>query len=403
MTNEASSNEAPAVRPLARRVVGIAASNRSRAVAEVEISPAGVLSISATVTDTAGGYCGGQRLDSIQADAERIAAEPGGRRLMRPEDLAELVTIWGAWHLNDMRPGCEHQVGPEWDTAKPLVRKLYSIEYDDRRRIERGSKLAELSDSNPDAARLHFLALYSIRPDHWQEIADDEAEGIARRFEIVTEAERPAYAQAVAKHAQGSTWAPFKWNGKAYRSFHMPKPCVMVRTETRNAGWVRHEEHPDGLLSKPCPVCGYKYGSAWRKEPLPADVVAAVHRIAGGAVTPPDESAALEALGFRLTCKSIPKRTDQFAGEWKAGARHWLCRLERNRQVMEFPYSQGSAHAEPPKLADVLDCLRSDAHMAADENEAQACGVKLSQWETLKAQAHAFRTLCGDAAEAVGL
>lgn len=395
MTNEANSNEAPALRPLARRVVGIAASNRSRAVAEIEITPAGVLSISAAVTDTAGGYSGGQCLDTLKGDALRIAAEPGGRLLMTEHEIGALLTIWRAWHLNNMRPGCPHQVGPEWDTAKPITRKLYSIEYDDRRRIERGSKLAELSDSNPDAARLHFLTLYSIRPNHWQEIADDEAEGIARRFEIVTEAESIPYANAVAKHAQGLPW---RWKGKHRPSFYHPKPPVMVRTETRAAGWVRHEEHPDGLLSKPCPVCGYKYGSAWRTEPLPAEVVAAVHRIAGGAVTPPD---AFAALGFTLSSVRTNTRPDSF--RWPADARHWLCRLERNRQVMEFPYTQGSAHTEPPKLADVLDCLRSDASLAADENEAQACGVKLSEWETLKRQAHAFRLVVGDAAEAVGL
>lgn len=37
--------------------------------------------------------------------------------------------------------------------------------------------------------------------------------------------------------------------------------------------WVSQSEHPDGLLSKPCPVCGYKYGSAWLKEAVPDEVI----------------------------------------------------------------------------------------------------------------------------------
>ena len=37
--------------------------------------------------------------------------------------------------------------------------------------------------------------------------------------------------------------------------------------------WVTKEEHPDGLLSEPCPTCGYKYGSAWLHEPVPTSVV----------------------------------------------------------------------------------------------------------------------------------
>jgi hypothetical protein len=40
--------------------------------------------------------------------------------------------------------------------------------------------------------------------------------------------------------------------------------------------WVTRQEHPEGLLSHPCPTCGYKYGSAWLKEELPPEVIAFV-------------------------------------------------------------------------------------------------------------------------------
>lgn len=40
--------------------------------------------------------------------------------------------------------------------------------------------------------------------------------------------------------------------------------------------WVTRAEHPEGLLSHPCPTCGYKYGSAWMKEEIPADVVSTI-------------------------------------------------------------------------------------------------------------------------------
>ncbi len=39
-------------------------------------------------------------------------------------------------------------------------------------------------------------------------------------------------------------------------------------------GWVRPDEHPAGLLTKPCPTCGYRYGTAWKYEEVP-DVVLA--------------------------------------------------------------------------------------------------------------------------------
>lgn len=37
--------------------------------------------------------------------------------------------------------------------------------------------------------------------------------------------------------------------------------------------WVKQDEHPDGLLCRPCPVCGYKYGTEWLYEAIPEDVL----------------------------------------------------------------------------------------------------------------------------------
>jgi hypothetical protein len=48
--------------------------------------------------------------------------------------------------------------------------------------------------------------------------------------------------------------------------------------------------------------------------------------------------------------------------EWNLTARHWRVTLQRPESApMYVPFSQGSAHTEPPTAADVLDCLASDA------------------------------------------
>lgn len=39
------------------------------------------------------------------------------------------------------------------------------------------------------------------------------------------------------------------------------------------ASWVYEKDHPKGFLCKPCPTCGYKYGSAWLTREVPADVL----------------------------------------------------------------------------------------------------------------------------------
>lgn len=39
------------------------------------------------------------------------------------------------------------------------------------------------------------------------------------------------------------------------------------------ASWKRPEDHPKGVLTKPCPICGYKYGTAWLKVDVPSEVL----------------------------------------------------------------------------------------------------------------------------------
>lgn len=48
---------------------------------------------------------------------------------------------------------------------------------------------------------------------------------------------------------------------------------------TSDAQWVSPKEHPDGLLGKECPVCGYKYGTTWITIPLPNSVIEFLERL----------------------------------------------------------------------------------------------------------------------------
>lgn len=96
-----------------------------------------------------------------------------------PSTIAKLAQTWRRWHLNDMRPGCEHQREQGWD----------------KRPIDPSKPL-------------------------------------------------DAYGVFVGEHAT--------WN-------------MLV--------WVTKREHPQGLLAEPCPVCGYKYGTAWLHEDVPDDVL----------------------------------------------------------------------------------------------------------------------------------
>ena len=404
-----------AAAPTLAAKLGVATSNRSRLVVSVELID-GRLSFSGSLDTIDGGGSGGQIVEHLEADAEQIAGEPGGRRGIGPADLSRLVELWRRWHLNDMRPGCEHQTGAAWDVTREVEHRTYSIEWDDRRDLERQTEkdAAALTSKALDtsaptfggpnlrsyshaAALLWTLQAAGVKPFHWQAVSGRALAVLSQSFEIVTAAELGAYREQAARSAQGLDW---KWKGRLHWSHAAgAKPPVIVKIEHKALGWLRPSEHPDGLLCKPCAVCGYEYGTRWLREEIPAAVVEELRRIVSDRTPPPSPDAMLERLGFALECEPIPARTDGATH----GARHFRCTLSRGRRRFSFEFSQGSAHTEPPTLADVFDCLRADAALAQDEAEAEACGVKLADWPKLKRSAQQFRAVVGDAAEQVGV
>lgn len=46
-------------------------------------------------------------------------------------------------------------------------------------------------------------------------------------------------------------------------------PGYLGKTTQKRLGWLTEKEHPEGLLGRACPVCGYKYGTAWKYFPIP--------------------------------------------------------------------------------------------------------------------------------------
>jgi len=148
------------------------------------------------------------------------------------KDADHLWAIWDRWHLNDMRPGCVHQRA-EYDIYQKVIVHKYGWTRDYgkmRQQAERGEMDAEAYE------------------------------------------EYKVYAQLV----KGATLG---LNSPKYPS-HPTIEDALKRglieekgTEEKIANQVDYREHPDGLLSKPCRKCGYKYGSAWLFEEVPAEVI----------------------------------------------------------------------------------------------------------------------------------
>lgn len=161
-----------------------------------------------------------------------------------PEMVAKLRDVWEAWHLNDMRAGCEHQRAEGWgDEELEVVTYGLTSEAHELRHIAEAEACAAARDGR--VAKLTPAAKFLIGPDWFKD-----------RFE--------------APDADSPLSGLFK----------------VRKRETKRANWVGQNEHPRGVLMKPCPVCGYKYGSAWLFEPVPEDVLLWLSALPETTVTP---------------------------------------------------------------------------------------------------------------------
>ncbi len=145
------------------------------------------------------------------------------------EKVKKLLEIWKHWHLNDMRPECEHQ-----------------------------------------------------RALGWKEKAKEEV--IMYRYKLTREAyaiKTQAEKMALTALKNGETFTPTKKQA-LYASLPYSKTTYtpvleyyeLYETEKKMLGWLKPDEHPNGLLTAKCPVCGYEYGTKWLKEEIPSEVIA---------------------------------------------------------------------------------------------------------------------------------
>lgn len=171
-------------------------------------------------------------------DNDRRTTEP-----IKPEEITfapgwdaekwlDFLDIWKRWHLNDMKAGCKHQTGPEWDAGK----KIELIYYDWGENYHRHRNLAEKGDLE--------VPRY-------------------RKFQTIS---KQVYSVTIGLNTP-------KWETPLIAELLKGGWIKEGHRETKTAGWVSQEEHPEGLLGAPCPVCGYKYGTAWNKEEVPQEVI----------------------------------------------------------------------------------------------------------------------------------
>ena len=157
------------------------------------------------------------------------------------EMLQKFCDIWDRWHLNDMRAACQHQRELGWEEqAKEEVIQFHYRLTDEAQKAKRAAEKMALEALRSGTVftpskEQTFIASLPNFLDTYDECSASLAQ----------------YYEPKKKLFEG---------GKGF-------------TEKTTRGWVRYEESERGILCKPCPVCGYKYGTAWLLEEVPKDVI----------------------------------------------------------------------------------------------------------------------------------
>lgn len=156
--------------------------------------------------------------------------------------LAQFNSTWERWHLNDMRPGCQHQ-RESWNPKEVL--ELSTL---------------RLTEETLAAKRdLLESCLACLLQGESVELTNEQINLLAIPHEKV-------------KATDGGVSRDPQYE--------------VVKTETKTAGWVYPIEHERGLLCKPCSVCRYKYGSEWLYEAVPDDVLVFLQNLPDTTIIP---------------------------------------------------------------------------------------------------------------------
>ncbi|GBU06539.1 hypothetical protein EDD74_11939 [Faecalimonas umbilicata] len=156
------------------------------------------------------------------------------------EMLQKFCDIWERWHLNDMRPYCKHQRELGW--VEQSQEKVKVMKWDRTKETWEKARAAEKRAVECLKKGKTFV------PTPEETIYANVSYGVT------------TYNDELPEHPE---FYEFK-----------ERDCLgHSNVEYKTRGWISHKEHPLGILGKPCPVCGYEYGSSWIKEEVPQDVI----------------------------------------------------------------------------------------------------------------------------------
>jgi hypothetical protein len=137
----------------------------------------------------------------------------------------KLKEVWDKWHLNDMNAACEHQEA-NWDFKQEITTYKHQLK----------------NEVISDKSNLKDEAIKELKAGETVKLTEEEKELLDLEFWVENRKES-----------------------------YKPEFYSLKEVKTEKAHHVPYEK--GGLLSKPCEVCGYCYGTAWLKKEVPEDVI----------------------------------------------------------------------------------------------------------------------------------
>jgi len=169
------------------------------------------------------GSCG-QNLDELKRESLKLA------KGWTKEDIEKLYTIWKRWHLNDINSQCEHQRQLGWEEKglKEVTHYKYELNYKTILKQEKIKKeIIKLLDIGK-TVKLNKEQIELINLPYFFNTFDELA------------------------------------NEDFYK---------LDKKVSKKLLHLTPEEHPEGILTKKCPICGYECGTEWLFEEVPDNII----------------------------------------------------------------------------------------------------------------------------------
>ena len=205
------------------------------------------LIIQGVVAPYANGNCGGS---CGQCADEIRRGKPTNE--WTPEMLETFCDIWDKWHLNNSRPECEHQrqLGWEEQAEEKIILYHYKLN-DDSYNKQSAAKKAAIDSLEagvtfvPTPEQTKFANMKYFY-DTYEKIKDNSE---LSNYYIPYK----NFNSALCKETKTRGIVCYDNEGEGYKPYNIYSK--------------------QGLLYKPCPICGYKYGSERNKVKIPNDIL----------------------------------------------------------------------------------------------------------------------------------